>query len=530
MWEGRAQLGDDLFGGRVVERQGGLAPAEDRSSGFLRSGHEPCLLAALRISAHRERDGNSLWGLPAALARTGHLARAVELAYATDRRGEHDGLLPLLRAAIDAGDLHGAQALAGAMPDRALRDRALVALVPALARAGELDRAVALAECVRYPHNWGRTWALLAKAVADGGDLPAALGFAARAEASPGFVTEAGQVLVLLMEIATAAGDRARAEALADRVEDLARSEHGGRYDRALPRPFTAVLALEVRSGDPDRLDALLHILLRTVPDAPAAAKPPDGGEDGDGSREFECLLIRYRPAPRPPLGPAVLAELLNEVAGTVDRETALALADRGEALLRATVRAYSESLLEAVTLLLARHGQIERAMALTDWIGDPGRRAGRQAAAVGALARHDTVRAEALARALTDRWARLGALIEVVGEVARQGDPDRAEAIVGTIADRWARGQALIEVVREVARQGDPDRAEALARTIAYRSTRTRALAALVERAEPSRARRLAAQAALLGDRAFVRTFVLPHLERLVPGAVRAVADELMR
>ncbi|MET8081004.1 hypothetical protein [Streptomyces sp. NPDC005303] len=495
----------------------------------MQSGFEPCLLAVLRLSVGRP-PGTDLAGgwLPSALARTGHLVRAAELAYTiSEELKQGRELLELVKAAAGAGDLGGAQALAESIPLRQQRDQALLALVPAWARAGERARAVALVVRIRYPHNWGWAWALLAKAVADSGDIDEALRFAARAddEVSSYPVDGTEKVLALLVEVAVATGDHDRAAALADRVEDRFRSRNPAGWSN--PRRLAVVLAREALAGDLDRLDALLH----TEPEPAVGA---DGtlcgwalGEAADQDMVLEGDLDEADagpPSPRSPLDAWDMACVLDAVAETADQDVALALADRAEALLETGDGRDHDILVRSVTLLLARHGQVERAMALADLL-DPDLRVGRQAEIVGELARYgDTGRAEALAHAIPDRRAQSSAQIEVVRELARRGDPDRAEALVHSITDRWAKGEALVAVVRELARRGDPGRAEALTRSIAYRATRARALAALVELSEPSQACRLAAQVVVLDG----WNPVLPVLERIVPRSVSVVVDQM--
>ncbi|WP_145969041.1 hypothetical protein [Streptomyces hyaluromycini] len=500
---------------RERERRRGLAPEGDVGGDIAQGGFEPCLLALLRLSAGGDPGTGLTSGwFPSALARTGHLVRAAELAYTISdelKQGtellelELELELELVQAAAGAGDLRGAQAPAESIPLRQLRDQALVALVPAWARAGERGRAVALAERIRYPHNWGRAWALLAKAVADSGDIDEALRFAARAddEVSSYPVDGTEQVLALLVEVAVATGDQDRAAALADRVADLTRSRNSTGWSK--PRPLAEVLAREALAGDLDRLDALLR------PPGPAAGAggtvcgwAPGEAADQDTVPEGDPdpgPFAAARPfSPGSPLDAWDMACVLDAVAEAADQDVALALAGRAETLLDTGDGRDHDILLRSVTLLLARHGQVERAMALAGRL-DPDLSAARQAEVVGELARSgDTVGAEALAHAITDRRAQARALIEVVRELARRGDPGRAEALVHSINDRWAQGEALLAVARETARRGDPGRAETLVRSIAYRATRARALAALVELSEPSHARRLAAQAVVLG------------------------------
>jgi len=560
-----ALWGEELFRSRELEWRRGLAPESHAELGLVQRGFEPCLLAVLRLSLGTKPDARVSTGwFWQALARTGYLARAAESAYTISdetKRGEE--LLALVKAAANTEDLCGEQELAESITVRRLRDLALVALVPAWARAGERDRAVAVAESIRYPHNWGKAWALLAETAADDGDTLDALKFADRAEAeasSVGF-DGTGEVLARLVKVADAAGDQVQAAMLADRVEDFARSHQRSPWTQ--PGPLVVVLAREASRGDLDRVDALLGRRLGTEggsggeargrgeagsgDEAGAGSGAESESEAGSGERSLDGdkpvdqnmarhgdadpdMLINYLPVPSSPLGAADLAHVLDTVAETAAQDVALALADRAEALLDTVVGPDRHGLLYSLVLLLARRGQVERAMALADRIDSPVARAGQQAEIVGQLARYgDTDRAEALAYGITDRRARTRALIDVVRELARRGDPDRAEIVARSLTDRWAEGEALIAVVRELARRGDPERAEALAHSIAYRATRARALTVLAELSDPPRARRLAAQAVVLDD----WVAALPLLERVAPRAVATVADhagELLR
>lgn len=507
MPKGLAQMGSRLYARRYRDQSLGPAPSYSGERGPVQSGFAPCLLAVLRFAAYQKPDGRSDSDLAAALIRAGHLGRAIELF-----RSEKD-LARLVVMAAEAGDLDGARALAESLTDRSLHDRALVALIPAMARAGERERAVALAQTVRYPHNWPSAWAGLAEAVAESGDFSAALGYVAKAAERFDGVAESGRVLLASMEIAHAAGDHELAATFADRVEDLVRRESlNGSGQSAF---LVAVLAFEARNGDLARLDAVLRSLAETA--AEESQEPDDDSED-------LCLTILAQP--RPPFDARIVTDLLEEVAETVDREVALALADRGEALLRSDARFDSVQLRNALILLLARHGQVERAMALADWIVEPYLRAARDAEIIETLAwSGHTDAAEALARALTSLWARSRALMAVVGELAWRGQTARAEALIPAIPDRWGRGEALIDVVAALARQGEPERAEDLAYTIVLSQTRARALAELVDASDPVRARRLAARAVFLGG----WTMVIEDLEEIAPGAALAVADVVM-
>ncbi|MFF4540010.1 hypothetical protein [Streptomyces aureus] len=537
MPEGLAQWGPELFMTRERERGCGPAPENDGGRNILQGGFEPCLMALLRLSVDRKPGIDLARGwFPRTLARTGHLARAAELARTTgDELRQSTELLELVKAAAGAGagagagvgpcDLAGAQALAESIPLPQLRDQALVALVPAWARAGESARAVALAERIRYPHNWGWAWALLAKALADSGDLDEALRFAARAddEVTSTAADGADRVLALLVEVALAAGGHDRAAALADRVEDMTRSCNSAGWSK--PRALALVLALEVRGGNFDRLDALLRPPPEPAVEAYGTLCGWALGEAAVQDRDLDADEAFTRPSSaRSPLGAGDLARVLDAIAESAGKDAALALAERAEELLETGADRDHDVLLRSVTLLLARHGQTERALALSQRL-DADLSVAWQADIAGELARSgDTDGAEALSHAITDRRAQDRALIEVVREVARRGDTGRAEALVHSIDDSWAQGEALLAVVGETARHGDPHRAETLTRSITHRATRARALAELVELAEPFHARRLAAQAVMLGGWALV----LPVLEQLVPRSAAVVADRI--
>ncbi|MFD7677266.1 hypothetical protein [Streptomyces sp. NPDC060187] len=529
MPEGLAQWGPELFLMREGERRRGPAPENDVGRGIAQGGFEPCLLTVLRLSVGREPGTSPTRGwLPRALARTGHLVRAAELAYTSgDELEQSTELLELVKAAAGAGDPGGAQALAESIPLRQLRDQALVSLVPAWARGGEGDRAVALVEKIRYPHNWGWAWALLAKATADSGDIAEARGFAARADAEARRCAVDGvdEVLGLLVDVAVATGDHDRAAELADRVEEMARSRNPAGWFK--PRPLAVVLAREAREGDFGRLDALLHPPPESAVGAGGRSCGWALGEPGDRGRVWEGDLDGSAAHPvsaRLPLDARDMACVLDAVDENAELDVALALADRAETLLETGDGRDHDVLLRSLTLLLARHGQVERAMALTAGL-DLDLSMAQQADMVGELARSgDTDGAEALAHAITDRRAHDRALIDVVRRLVLRGDQGRAEVVARLIDDGWAQGEALLAVARGMARHGDPDGAETLTRSIACRGTRARALAALVELSEPPRARRLAAQVVVLGG----WETALPVLERILPRSVAVVVDRM--
>ncbi|ACU73861.1 peptidase C14, caspase catalytic subunit P20 [Catenulispora acidiphila DSM 44928] len=514
MPKGFAELGVDLYVRRTMDQRMGMAPPRSDDKGLLPRGLVPCLVTVLRLSAHQKADEGAGMDLASALVSGGHLARAVDVVRSA-RRFKPADIVALALMAGRAGDLDGAHALIETITDRSLHDDALVAFIPVLAHAGERERAVAMAEKVRYPHNWPGAWEGLAKAVADCGDFPAALGYAAKAAEDAGGVP-LGRVLLTSMEIAHAAGDDVLAKDFADRVEDLVRNGDGQRSF------LVTVLAFEAGNGDLERLDAVLHGLIRAAAEDVAAQESQEAEDNSD----FADLYLTIIPRPRPPFGAEIVPELLEAVTETADREVAVAVADRVGELLRSGAPFDGSALREALILLLARHGQVERAIAYADRIVEPNLRAARHADIVEALARSgDTDRAETLARALTSRWARSRALIAVVHELAWSGETARAEALVSAIPDRWGRGEALVEVAAALARQGEPERAEDLAHTIRLGRTRARALSELAYASDDqARARRLAARAVFLGG----WTMALGDLEAIVPGGALAIADAL--
>jgi hypothetical protein len=367
---------------------------------------------------------------------------------------------------------------------------------------------------------------MLAKAEADRGDMGAALRFAARAHEvnSASGMVASPDVLALLVEVAVAAGDHAWAAELADLMESQAApigyDRHwGGRH------PLARVLACEALKGDLRRIDALL-----STDECPDEEEKEEGDEDREGPEPDPDCFVYVLPDPSPGAShdlARIMADLLDAVAGTVGHDAALALADRAGSLLDTSTSRFHNSLLEAVILLLAGQGLPLRAMALADRFDEPHLHAARRARIVREVAWHgDLDQAESLARSITDQQARAVALIGVVRELAGHGELGRAEELARSFTDLWDRDEGLTAVVHGLARQGRLSQAETLASSIVHRAARARALASLVELSPPPRARRLAAQAVVLGGWAAV----LDVLEPIVPRAAATVADQLRR
>ena len=126
---------------------------------------------------------------------------------------------------------------------------------------------------------------------------------------------------------------------------------------------------------------------------------------------------------------------------------------------------------------------------------GDPDR--AYRLAADEALARITGPEAQARAPAgtrLSDTQSRM--LTELATAIAQAGDPARAEALARSITDSYARSQVLAELATVAAQAGKPDRAEALARTLTSPGAQARALTelatALAQAADPGHACRL--------------------------------------
>ncbi|MER7496441.1 hypothetical protein ABT033_28080 [Streptomyces pharetrae] len=455
------------------------------------SGFEACLVTILRVSAFRTagpRDGPWHSGLGPVLARTGHLARAVEQAYAVaDEEARGKALLTLVKHTVVAGRYAQAQALAESIPMPPFQAHGLVMVAEGWARAGSREKASALVEKIRFPHLRARALALMATAAADAGDYRRALALAARAEEAsedtPDLPAKA-DVLVTLMKVVGTAGDDIWAEALADRVEDFARSRWSGisQGDWVAQRVLAAVLASEARRGELTRLDALL----------------------GSSARS--------------PLDAGTMAVVADSLAGSAGKELLVALADRAEHLLADRRNAFGLADLRShVMRLLVRAGMPDRAETLSRSLDDP------VLGMVEALAAGGDLRAaEETARSIGNPDRRERALLEIVSQSARMGDTDRAEAAAKQLGDTAAGSHAWAQVVEAYARKREFTRAEALARAIPHRSYQVRALVALAKVLPPREARRLAARAVCLEDWTAVRHL----LDELAPSSVCALAD----
>ncbi|MFC7279833.1 tetratricopeptide repeat protein, partial [Paractinoplanes rhizophilus] len=86
-------------------------------------------------------------------------------------------------------------------------------------------------------------------------------------------------------------------------------------------------------------------------------------------------------------------------------------------------------------------------------------------------------IRAEALARSITDPYPQARALAELASTVAAAGEHERAEQIANSIADQDWRARALTDLARTVAAAGEHEQAKQIANSIADQDWRAQAL-----------------------------------------------------
>jgi tetratricopeptide (TPR) repeat protein len=117
------------------------------------------------------------------------------------------------------------------------------------------------------------------------------------------------------------------------------------------------------------------------------------------------------------------------------------------------------------------------------------------------------TVRAEALARSITDPGRQQQALIDLARAVATMGDLDQAEALADTMAAAGPKATALLAITQAAGVAGRLDRAEILAQAVIdmtnnriwHAEAMTALVTAMVSAGEPHRAMRLADHAEVL-------------------------------
>jgi tetratricopeptide (TPR) repeat protein len=467
---------------------------------------DPDLLAMARLAIHRDdltdRNIQIPTDLPAVWATLGHPNRAEALAWAITSPYPRV-LAALARARAAAGDVDRAEALAGliAVPD--LQAEALAAVAEVVVAAGDHTRALALVDraeaLVRSLTSIG--WWRLALVLTAVARVVAATGDLDRAETIVGSITYdpddpnlQANGLAAVAEVAAAAGNHTRALALADQAEALAGSiTSPDRQAEAL----AAVAEVVAAAGDLDRAEALARSITRSVvwdrrADALTAVARVVAAT-GDVDRA-EALARSITVPDRQAMALAAVAE----VVAADDHTRAEALTARVEAL---TV--------ETETWVMGLRNDGHQVQALT-LLARTLTALARAVAAAGDHVRAQTlaVRAEAVARSITDRNRQAKALTALVEVVVAAGDFVRAEALARAIAHPfpYPQARALTAVARAVAAAGDYVRAEALARSITDPRgrledlhLRAEALAAVVEVAAASGDH---AQALALADR----------------------------
>ncbi|MEV0136375.1 hypothetical protein AB0H83_49135 [Dactylosporangium sp. NPDC050688] len=135
-------------------------------------------------------------------------------------------------------------------------------------------------------------------------------------------------------------------------------------------------------------------------------------------------------------------------------------------------------------------------------------------------------IRAETLARSITDPDRQTQALASLAWAVADAGEYERAEQIARSITNRYEQARALASLVRAVAGAGEYERAEQIARSITNPDWQAHALTGLARAAtdagEHERARTLVTDAEQIA-----RSITNPDWQaHVLTGLARAVAD----
>ncbi|MFF0312037.1 trypsin-like peptidase domain-containing protein [Streptosporangium sp. NPDC004379] len=463
----------------------------------------PALSAVLRALAEGDRDR-----IPAVMKEAEEAAETILREHGQDR-----ALGALVTAIARCGDVARAVALAGRLPPY-LRSSALAALAGAVGADGDPKRAEGLVEAIPLDSRRVHALCALAKEVARQGDMRWAADLAEEAEALTRGVASPVRRVRAMVAVAEAFG------ACADpRAETVA---------SAIDSPHHRVRALAAAAGatpDPGRARDLAEqaeALARTrAPSTPWAQAPAAVAEAfaavGDLDRAEELALA----IPEPAVRTRVLTGLVRLLAGrdvaraeavarervsaAEDRDRALAwvagaLATRGEhdraeelalSLSSADLRAH------ALALVVRESPDMRRAVAVARRISHADRRDQARVGLVQTMAaRGELRRAMALARELRAADHRANALLAVATASGGGIGHDllkEVERLVRRVPDEGRRTRLLISLVRALAGAGRPGDAERLARAIPSPEKREAALAdvaaALVSRGEVRKA-----------------------------------------
>lgn len=414
------------------------------------------LLAMQRLAIHRDhlltRNSDIPVTLPAHWARRGQVERAVVVANSiTD---------PVTRCAA-MGRVAATVAATGS-PDQA---RSLIAQTELAART------------IIEPSTRGRALVHVAAAVGAIGDLE-------RAEAIARDITDPNQQVIALTYVAqavTRTGDIERARSLVDDAEAIARDiiDTGGQS-----YVLMYVVDARVRVGDLEQAETIADAfdlgfgpeiwLLRQLVEAMADA----------GQWERAEAIARKITDPGDEAG--VVARLATAVARSGDMERARSLTDHAEAIIRdlADVGERAEALADLASMV-GQSGDVKRSRALIADIEavmpdiiEPHRRMRTLKNMVTAItATGDLVRAETIARSITDPTERTLALEQLAIAYARAGDLDRAETIAHDFSDTSEWPHPRTRVAEAIADAGEPSRAETVARRIMSARRRDRVL-----------------------------------------------------
>ncbi|MEU9833853.1 trypsin-like peptidase domain-containing protein [Streptosporangium sp. NPDC048047] len=489
---------------RAAAECGDVARAEVLVHRIPRMGQRvPALSAVLRALAGGDRDR-----IPAVMKEAEEAAETI-----LRERGQDRALGALVTAIARCGDVARAVALADRLPPYP-RSSALAALAGAVGADGDPERAQELVDAIPLDFRRAHALCALAKEVAGRGDRPWAADLAEEAEALTRGVATRGRRIRAMVAVAEAFG------ACADpRAETVA---------SAMDSPHHRVRALAAAAGatpDPGRARELAEqaeTLARTrAPSTPWAQVPAAVADavaaGGDLDRAEELALAIPEPAVRTRVLTGLVRLLAGRdvaraesvarerISGAEDRDRALAwvagaLAARGEfdraeelalSLSSADLRAH------ALALVVREIPDVKRAVAVARRIPHADRRDQVRVGLVQTMAARGALRrATVLARGLTAADHRANALLAVA--TAGGGGIDReplkeVEKLIRRVPDEGRRTRLLASLVRALAGAGRPGHAERLARGIPSPEKREGALAdvaaALVARGEVRKA-----------------------------------------
>ncbi|MEV6236984.1 hypothetical protein [Lentzea sp. NPDC051838] len=464
----------------------------------------PDLSALTRLCVHRNklesRNANIPTELPGLWVALGQPVRADALARGIpDPDRQEQALLCIAQVLTRTGDLDRAEQIARELTRPHRRVMALAGLATALHAAGDHEGAVQLtAEASRTsldntsPGNSQDALICLGRALIALGEFDNAQIVVHRLDSSLGSDSSQWEKLLVLLRALVAAGERERAERIAnslgllrDRVEageyeeavqltdDAGYPHYGG--DRMLDAAREAALA-----GEHDRARSIVRKARRQLEMLT--------DEYGDYSSsdfmiseqqklaDLEAALERpgdSEQLARSLFDPARRAIALVRLAGsTGDPDRAERLANEAEQIARS---ARYEQPLVGLVPELASIGQAERAERIARGFADADQRvralmelAEASAAIDVAWAKRLAAETEQAAREITRDYLQVQSLTSLAQALAAIGEHDRAERIALDIAATDNRVQALTSVARALASAGEPAQAERVTSHIA--------------------------------------------------------------